>query len=604
MEKFSHYLLFRYKLIRSRFGKTVGRINRLLLFLLSLSVVVMMLVELGYPLTQSTKAFFREFYNISFVLISFLGIQSFMIDNPSLKDMSRGGKINLIIQLFIAGFALFYYIFQRIISDISWLSFIEKRHLIYLFLFLLALFQLSGAALRFINSKFEPARIFAGSFIVFILIGSWLLILPNSLLRPISYIEALFTATSSVCITGLSVVNISSTFTSTGLFIMVVLMQIGALGVLTFTTLFGMLAMGKTSFRADVLIRDMLNQNNFNEIFRMMRLIFFTTLSIEIIGAFWLYEAAGDPVRFPFRTAVFHSVSAFCNAGFSTLPEGLATPWINHNWAFLFAISVIVIIGSIGFPIVNNIRYGLTHMIYNLFTRFGLKRPVIHRASLFTINTKIAVWMTIILLSTGTLFFYFSEYNGILKDLSYTGKWTTAFFMAMTPRSGGFNCYPMLAMTQLSVLFTMGLMWIGGGPLSTGGGIKTTTFGLAILNIWCIMRGQTNVDMYNRRIDQSSLIRAGALIFISIVLTFIGTFLISWFDPEISLRNIIFDVLSAISTCGLSMDTTPLLSDPSRIVLIVFMFCGRVGLLIILESLVKNSDAKDYRYPTDYVAVG
>lgn len=605
MEELLHLLIFRYKLIKARIGKGTGRLLRLFLFLLSLAVVTVMLIEVGYQLPTLIHSRMRHFYNFALVMLTFLGTVSFLVDNPSVRSLGFFQKLDFSFHIGMTIFALFYFLVgDQSLSLIPGVSLLVKWKVVYILLFLLAVFQISGAAMRFINSTLQPARLFAGSFLVFILIGSWLLILPNSLQHPISYIEALFTATSSVCITGLTVVNISTTYTQTGIFIMMILMQIGALGVLTFTTLFGLLAMGKTSIRADVIIRDMLNQNNFNEIFRLMRLILITTLSIEAIGAVWLYQMADDPTRFPFRTAVFHAISAFCNAGFSTLPDGLTTDWIRYNWNFMFALSILVILGSIGFPIVNNLRYGIMVLIQNLFRRFGLHQRVIHRANIFTLNTKIAVWMTLLLLSVGTISFYINEYNGILKDLTFQGKLTTAFFMSMTPRSGGFNCYPMGAMTQFSVLATMILMWIGGGPLSTGGGVKTTTFGLALMSIWSIMRGRDYVDIYHRRISHASILRASALIFISVVLTGVGTMLIQWFDPHIPFRNIVFEVLSAISTCGLSMDTTPLLSDPSRIVLILFMFFGRVGLLVILESLVNNSNDRDYRYPTDYVAVG
>ena len=302
--------------------------------------------------------------------------------------------------------------------------------------------------------------------------------------------------------------------------------------------------------------------------------------------------------------AVFHSISAFCNAGFSTLPDGLNTEIVKYNWNFLFIISLLVILGSIGFPIVNNIRYGLYHVLRNVFMKIGYHHSYKHQANLFTLNTKIAIWMTIILLTSGTVFFYFTEQDGILRDLSMQGKITTSLFMSMTPRSGGFNCYPMAGMTQFGVLMTMFLMWVGGGPLSTGGGIKTTTFGLTMMSIWSIMRGREYVDIYRRRINPVSILRASALVFISMLLTAIGVMLMTFFDPHLPFRNICYEVLSAISTCGLSMDTTPLLSDGSKLVVIAFMYFGRVGLLIILESLVKNDNAKDYRYPTDYVAVG
>ena len=604
MENILNALIFRLKLFRSRVEVPIRFITNILLFVLSLAVLAMMIVHIGYELDTETLHFFHAFYRVSLIILSLVGLFNFLLNNPNIKILPTVTRIDFFYHVFTAIFVVIYYLIgEKNIDQTLVGHFFVRIKLTQIFLFLLALSQISGAILRFLNSRFQPARLFAISFLLLILVGSWLLSLPNCLQRPISYMDALFTATSSVCITGLTVVNIADTFTDTGRIIMLILIQIGGLGVLTFTTLFGVLAMGKTSFRADVLIKDMLNQNNFNDIFKLMRLIFLTTFVLEGIGAVWLYQAVADPVNFPIQRAVFHSVSAFCNAGFSTLPDGLMAPFLIHNNNFLFAISILVILGSIGFPIVNNVRYGLTILFRNIFSRVD-SRPVKHQANLFSLNTRIAVWMTILLLSSSTLLFFLTEYNGILADLPWNGKLTTAFFMAMTPRSGGFNCYPMGGLTQIAVILTMILMWIGGGPLSTGGGVKTTTFGLSVMSIWNIMRGRRYVEMYHRRIAPVSIFRASALVFISVVLTAFSVLLITWFDPQLPFRNVVFEVLSGISTCGLSMDTTPLLSDPSKLVIIAMMFCGRVGLLIILESLVPNDNDHDYQYPTDYVAVG
>ncbi|MDO5570530.1 MAG: potassium transporter TrkG [Bacteroidales bacterium] len=597
--------LLRYRLLTNSLEEVFGKALSLILFIDSIAVIALMLIHLGYDLTPGIKYKFYDFYNLSLFVLSLGGIFYFLVQNHSQKHFSKAGKLDIFIHSFLLVSSILYFIIKpHRIAAIDSLKWITEYNILYILLFLLSIFHASGAIMRFANTKLQPARLFAGSFLSFILIGSWLLILPHSLQHPISYIDSLFTSTSCVCITGLTVVNIADTFTDTGRFIMLILIQIGGLGVITFTTLFSLLAMGKTTIKTNVLIKDMFNQNNFNDVFKLMRLIFLTTFTIEIIGAIWLYEAAANPILFPFKRAIFHSISAFCNAGFSTMPDGLNTPFIKYNWDFLFAISIIVMLGSIGFPILNNIRFGLYYILQNIFKKFGLRKKYIHRANLFTLNTKIAVWMTIILVFGGMAIFYFLESSSMFKTLDVKGKLTTLLFLATTPRSGGFNCYSMSSMAPLSVLLTMFLMWIGGGPLSTGGGIKTTTFGLSMISIWNIMRGRDKVIIGDRTIEPSSILRASALIFISMLLTSIGTFIVAYFDPQINFRDIVFEVLSAISTCGLSMDVTPQLSDPSRIVLIVLMFCGRVGLLVILDSLVRNSNENDFTYPKAYIAVG
>lgn len=603
MENLLNVLIFRLKLEFCRLERPVRFVTNFLLFFLSLGVLTTMAIQIGYDLPNNTLRAFHTFYRISLIILSIIGLVNFLLNNPNIKTLSLLPRIDFFYHVFVAIFVIVYYLIGESAMNKIWIGeIIGKLHVLSVFLLLLAISQISGGILHFLNSTFQPARMFAFSFLFLIFIGSWLLTLPNCIQKPITYIDALFTATSAVCITGLTVVNIADAFSDTGRIIILILIQIGGLGVLSFTTLFGVLAVGKTTFKADVLIKDMLNQSNFNDIFKLMRLIFLTTFVLEGIGALWLYQTVNNPNEFSIQKAIFHSVSAFCNAGFSTLPDGLMTPLVVDNYSFLFAISILVILGSIGFPILNNLRNGLVFMCNNLFRKIDF-RPIRHKANIFTLNTRIAVWMTVILLFFSTIIFYIIEYDGILAGLSWNGKLTKAFFLAMTPRSGGFNCYPMGAMVQLSILLTMILMWIGGGPLSTGGGIKTTTFGLSVISIWNIMRGRDYVEIYNRRIAPVCILRTAALVFISIVLTVLSILLITWFDPHLPFQNIVFEVLSGISTCGLSMDTTPLLSDASKIVLISLMFCGRVGLLIILESLIANDNAHDYEYPTDYVAV-
>ena len=567
--------------------------------------MVMIFIGLGYNLPPDTIIWFRRFYKDALIILAIVGLIDFILNNPQLNKLTRLTKIDFYFHLFTAIFiSLYFLIGENGLRTTCWGRWLIHIQITKYLLFLLAFSQLSGTVLRYLNSKFMPARMFGLSFLFFILIGSLLLSLPNCLQHPISYVDALFTATSAVCITGLTVVNIGNTFTDTGQLILLFLIQIGGLGVLSFTTLFGILAVGKTSLKADQLIKDMLDQNNFNEIFKLLRLIFLTTFVIEFVGAIVLYQTVGNSEQMTIRQAIFHSISAFCNAGFTTYPDGLNTPYLQQNNTFLLAISIIVIIGSIGFPVINNLRYGAFLFGKRISKQFGFKSHYIHQVNIFSINTKMAVFMTVLLLVIGSVFFFFSERDGLMAGKTLSDKLTLSFFMSMTPRSGGFNCYNMGEMTQIVVLFSIMLMWIGGGPLSTGGGIKTTTFGLSVMSIWSIMRGRDYVEVFHRRINSASILRASALVFISVVLSAISIILISIFDPQIPLRNVLFEVLSAISTCGLSMDTTPLLSDSSLYVLMILMFCGRVGLLAILESLVRNEVAKDYQYPTDYVAVG
>jgi len=233
----------------------------------------------------------------------------------------------------------------------------------------------------------------------------------------------------------------------------------------------------------------------------------------------------------------------------------------------------------------------------------GLQARYIHRPKIINLHTKLVVYTTLLLLVFGAIFFGIFEYDNTLKGLPWYGVAAESFFGSVTPRTAGFNSINMGQMLPQTVLLTMFLMWVGASPVSTGGGIKTSTFAVAMLNIFNVARGRERLEIGGREVTNSSVLRAFGAIVLSILIIGVSSSLIKIFEPKIDMMAIVFESISALSTVGLSIGITPSLDDGSKIVLIVTMFIGRVGALTFLSGLIKHSRELDYRYPKSSIFV-
>jgi potassium uptake TrkH family protein len=445
------------------------------------------------------------------------------------------------------------------------------------------------------------------SFSIIILIGSLLLMLPKATHEGLPFIDALFTATSAVCVTGLVVVDTGQYFTVFGQSIILVLIQIGGLGIMTFTSYFSYFFRGDSSYENQLQLKEMTNTERIADVFSTLKKIILLTVLIEAIGVFIIFNSL-DETLFPSFTdrtffSVFHSISAFCNAGFSTLSNSMYEVGFKFNYPLHLVIAFLFIIGGLGFPIIFNGFYYVKHLFVNrIFTRSRRKRAV-HLPWVVNINTRIVLITTAILIVSGTVMFYFFEYNNTLEGHSTWGKMVTAFFGATTPRTAGFNSIDTSALAFPTIMLVFLLMWIGASPGSTGGGIKTSTIAVATLNYFSIARGKDRVEIFNREIGDQSIKRAFAIISLSLVVVGFSTFCISYFDSEKSLKDIAFECFSAYSTSGLSLGITSSLTSPSKLVIIATMFVGRVSMLTILIAVVKKVKYLKYKYPTEEISI-
>lgn len=456
------------------------------------------------------------------------------------------------------------------------------------------------------RSVLNPAQLFIISFMGLILIGALLLMLPNATYNGISFIDALFTSTSAVCVTGLIVVDTSSFFTPFGQSLIMILIQAGGLGILTFASYFSYFFKGGATYENQIALSDISSSNKIGEVFTTLKRILGITFFIEFVGAFFIYinldkeliPSYFDRIFF----SAFHSISAFCNAGFSTLPNGMMQDGFVNNYPLQFIIIIIFVFGGLGFPIVINVLRYLKHFVKRYILWFASGKDN-YKPWILTLSSKINLITTFSLMFLGTVIIYAKEYYNTLSNHEGIGKFITALFTATTPRTAGFNSIDFSQLHFSSIIVIILLMWIGASPASTGGGIKTSTFAIATLNFLSLAKGKDKIEIWRREIADISVRRAFATMTLSLVVIGFGVFLISYYDENIKLLDIAFECFSAYSTVGLSLGITGDLSSESKIVLIAIMFIGRVTMLSILIAFFKKVKSLNYHYPTDEILI-
>ncbi|MFE7086674.1 TrkH family potassium uptake protein [Sphingobacterium spiritivorum] len=501
----------------------------------------------------------------------------------------------------------FFFITLARLSGLESLSFFNKEEWIYLGIYLIFLSALSKNSLFFDNFYFNPTILFVISFLVLILIGTLILMLPRTtLVAPLTFIDALFMATSAVCITGLSVTDISSNFSMFGQTVILVLIQIGGLGIMTFTGFFGYFFSGGFSFKNQLMFGEILEENKLNSVISTLLTIIFITLLFEFIGAVSIYftldptlfNSIGDQVFF----SIFHAVSSFCNAGFSILPDGIQHADYRYNYNFQLALAMIFVFGGLGFGTVYNFYTYAKTKVQALFCKLILKRSYVHKPWPFSFNSKFILICNLILVVLATSSYFLFEYNNTLQqDETWYGKIVSAFFMTNASRSAGFNSVNLNFLSGPTVIMVTSLMWIGASPGSTGGGVKVTTVAISLLNILSLARGKDSIDIFKRRIIPESVNKAFAIILLSGVTIGISFVLLNFSDPGKGMKELLFETVSAYTTCGLSLGVTPSLSPASKIIIIFTMFVGRVGTLTLLVAFIKNMRNRNYVYPSEKI---
>lgn len=607
--KFYHkFFLYQNKLLQP-YVRILLRLMAAVTYLASLLLILGVVYEHGFPLSIATVAQVHLLYKIVWIV--------FLMDVTLHVLLEyRGAKKN----------------FRRLAWILSWLLYLTLIPVIFhrpeeggiilhlweflqgyfyhvTLLLLFSLLNLSNGLMRLLGRRTNPSLILAASFLMIILVGTGLLMLPRCTYNGISWVDSLFVSTSAVCVTGLTPVNVSTTFTTGGQIILILLIQIGGLGVMTLTSFFAMFFMGNTSLYNQLVVRDMVSSTSLGSLFSTLLYILGFTLVIEGIGmgAIWLsvHDTLGMSLEEELGFSAFHSISAFCNAGFSTLSGNLGNPMVmtHHNGLYL-SISLLIILGGIGFPILVNFKDFFAYHGRRLWRFVRTWKWDRHRVEhLVSLNTKIVLIMTFLLLVFGTLALAYFEWHNTFEGMSLADKWTQAFFNATCPRTAGFSSVDLTALSIQSVLIYMLLMWIGGAAQSTAGGIKVNAFAIASLNLVAVLRGSSRVEVFGRELSSDSIRRSNAAVVVSLGLLFTFVFMLTILEPNLSVRALAFECISALSTVGSSLNITPSLCDESKLLVSLLMFIGRVGCITLVLGIVKPKKNLKYRYPSDNIII-
>ncbi len=434
-------------------------------------------------------------------------------------------------------------------------------------------------------------------FLAVITVGTILLMMPFSTSSGTwnDPIVALFTATSAVCVTGLGVVDTGTYFSGLGQFFVVALVQIGGLGYMTTTTFLILLVGRRFDLRQKMAIQQALDRPGLQDSAQVIRSIIATTLIFEITGIFLLLVVFVPEYGFSrgLWLAIFHSVNSWNNAGFSLFPDNL----IRYQSSILLnlVITGLIIFGGIGYQVIFE--------MYLWFCDRFLKNK---QQTVFSLNFKVAFSTTLFLLITGTIAFFIVELRNpdTFGALNFKDKLLVAWFQSVTPRTAGFNTIDIGKLTNAGLFLTIGLMFIGASPGGTGGGIKTTTMRVLTSCTKAILQGKEEVHLYDRQVAINLILKAVGVLVGSVVTVIVATILIAIADPHFDLVNILFEVVSAFATVGLSTGITAKVSTFAKVILVITMYLGRVGILLFMSAFLGDPRPSSVRYPEENLLVG
>ncbi|WP_019214970.1 TrkH family potassium uptake protein [Fenollaria massiliensis] len=442
---------------------------------------------------------------------------------------------------------------------------------------------------KLFKDKLNPPQVLALGFLSLILIGSILLNLPiaSSSGSSIGYVNSLFTSASAVCVTGLTVLNTARDFTPFGQVIIITLIQFGGLGIMTLATV-GYIIMGKKiSFKERLMIKEQLNTESIQGIVKLTKKVIGYTFFLEMMGSLLL--ALRFVPMFGFEKglafSIFHAISAYCNAGFDIFGDSLII--FQNDYYVLLILSLLIILGGLGFTVYAD-----------LLAKDKLRK--------LTLHSKVVLIMTGSLLIIGTLSFLLFESSnpGTLGSMNFPSRLANSFFQSVSPRTAGFYSVDMSKIRETTIFSTIMLMFIGGSPGSTAGGIKTTTFACLLLTTISVVKGEEDVNCLNRRLPFETIKRAVSIFLIGLAIVFSTAIILTITDSSLKFINLLFESTSAFGTVGLSAGITDKLSTLGRLVITLTMYIGRVGPLTMAYAFARRNMKRDYRNAPGNLMVG
>lgn len=567
------------------------------------SVITALVIEYGFYINEIVKRILHQFNSIVIFYFVFFNLSKLVL-NPNPLSYLRRKWIEFLLTflIIIQSIGFLFYIREPQTIDIKTLTriYIASAQI---YLTLDIALKTVRYSQRLIQKSIHPTRLLTFSFLLLISLGTLLLLLPKATHNGISLIDALFTATSAVCVTGLIVVDTGTYFTRFGQFIIMVLIQLGGLGIMTFTTFFAILLNGGIGIKERVFLSEIFSEKNLSKISSTIIRILFLTFSIEAVGAILLYHFLPDPM---FKNesekifcSIFHSISAFCNAGFSTFSNNLID--IKNNIPAIIAIATLFILGGLGFLVLSEL---IEKPFLKAIRRIKfLRNKIAPQKVVLSLHSKLTIYTTAILIISGTVILLLLEFNNTLKNETLLSKIAHAFFQAVTPRTAGFNTIDISKIGITTSLFIMLLMWIGASPGSTGGGIKTTSFALIILKISSMVTGKERVEIFNKQISEESISRAFVSALLSVLFILTATFALTITEKNLNFIDTFFEVVSAFGTVGLSRGITQDLTIFGKLIIIMMMFIGRIGPLAFSFALFGKIEKRNYEFQKESVLV-
>ncbi len=581
------------------------RILRYVSFIVSLSAISSLIIYYGFTLNIAQKNQILTLIHGSFVfyIFNFL-IKILYTFEPKkfLKDNALEGF--LVVFLIIDGISSLFFknTFSQDIFNILGLSGISAFYILFIQLYLLIIvgIDMNVAMQKLQKIKIDPSSMFVLSFVILIFGGCALLMLPEMTAEKVSmpFLEALFTSTSACCVTGLIVLDTATYFSIKGQFIIMLLIQVGGLSIISFAAFLNFASSIGVGIKQQSLIQNFLSTDSLSSAKSMLKQIIIITFLIESIGSLFIFFLWNPALHFNNYSeklfySVFHSISAFNNAGFALFTNGLFENNVKDSYILHLIIAFLIILGGLGFGAIKDL-FGVSNLRQRLNTPWKTIK----------LNTQIALFSSIFLLFIGTVAFYFLEKNNTLNNLKFVETLITSFFQSTSARTAGFNTVDFSLIGQPMLIFFIFLMFIGASSGSTGGGIKTSTFTLLILSASATVTGKRNLELRKHAISNEMLNRAFTIFLFASGFVFMGTFILSITDPQFAIINLAFEEVSAFATVGLSTGITAKISVAGKIVLILSMFVGRVGILTLAFSLSKKVVSRNYKYPSAHIIVG
>lgn len=455
------------------------------------------------------------------------------------------------------------------------------------------------------NIKLQPATTFIFSFILLITIGSGLLMMPNMTAEGTasSYMQALFTSVSASCVTGLTVVDVSTFYSYKGHLVILFLMQLGGIGMISFATFFASFLRSGVGIKQQLIIQDFLSSDSLFSAKGLLRQVVVMTLVIETLTCIGIYFTWGNEVAFSsFREklfySIFHAVSAFCNAGFSLFSNGLYQDVLQHSYLLHMIIAFAIVLGGIGFSTLQDI-------LSPKQLRERMRKPWMD----WKLSTKISIFTSLGLILFGALFFYLLEQDNQLRGMGKLESLVSSFFQSVTTRTAGFNTIDIGRVGTSTLILIIFLMFIGASSGSTGGGIKTSTFIIILKSAFSTIRGQREVNMGSRQISNELIFKAQSIFLFAATFNLVMIFLLSVTEAQMLAKHggmlkLVFEQVSAFATVGLSTGITPELSEWGKTILIISMFVGRIGTLTLALAISTRVSTRNYHYPTAHLMVG